>query len=303
MLYRGSGKMDFDFSNGRECIDLCNQHSKKIWEVMLEREATITGKEKAQIISYMMDNLQIMKSAIKKGLYEDIKSVSGLVGGDAKKLRERYENNKTLSGYRMNKAVASAMAVLEVNAAMGQIVAAPTAGSSGILPGVLITVADSFELNDEEAVKGLITASAIGYIITRNATVAGAEGGCQAETGAAAAMAAAAIVELMGGSPQQAFHAAATTIKNIMGLVCDPIAGLVEAPCVKRNAIGTANALVSADLALAGVESIIPFDEVVEAMYRVGKMMPCELRETALGGLATTPTGLEIQKRIFGEQK
>ncbi len=295
--------MDFDFGNGRECIERCNQHNKKIWEVMLEREASITGKEKAQITSYMMDNLQIMKSAIKKGLYEDVKSVSGLVGGDAKKLRERYENQKTVSGYRMNKAVASAMAVLEVNAAMGQIVAAPTAGSSGILPGVLITVAESFELNDEETVRGLITASAIGYIITRNATVAGAEGGCQAETGAAAAMAAAAIVELMGGSPEQAFHAAATTIKNIMGLVCDPIAGLVEAPCVKRNAIGTANALVSADLALAGVESIIPFDEVVEAMYRVGKMMPSELRETALGGLATTPTGLEIQKRIFGEQK
>ncbi|AOT72781.1 L-serine ammonia-lyase, iron-sulfur-dependent, subunit alpha [Geosporobacter ferrireducens] len=295
--------MDFEFNNGRECIDLCNQNNKKIWEVMLEREAAITGKEKNEIIHYMMDNLQIMKNAVRKGLYEDVKSVSGLVGGDAKKLRERYENHKTLSGYRMNKAVASAMAVLEVNAAMGQIVAAPTAGSSGILPGVLITVAESFELSDEETVRGLITASAIGYIITRNATVAGAEGGCQAETGAAAAMAAAAAVELMGGSPEQAFHAAAITIKNIMGLVCDPIAGLVEAPCVKRNAIGTANALISADIALAGIESIIPFDEVVEAMYRVGRMMPCELRETALGGLAATPTGLEIQKRIFGEQK
>lgn len=294
--------MNFEFNNGRECITLCNENHKKIWEVMLEREAAIAGKSKSEIIAYMMENLQIMRNAVKKGLYEDIKSVSGLVGGDAKKLRERYEKNKTLSGYRMNKAVASAMAVLEVNAAMGQIVAAPTAGSSGILPGVLITVAESFKLEDEEAVQGLITASAIGYIITRNATVAGAEGGCQAETGAAAAMAAAAVVELMGGSPSQAFHAAAITIKNIMGLVCDPIAGLVEAPCVKRNAIGTANALISADLALAGVESIIPFDEVVEAMYRVGRMMPCELRETALGGLAATPTGLEIQKRVFGEQ-
>lgn len=295
--------MSFEFNNGRECIELCKQHDKKIWEVMLERESFISGKGKFEIQNYMMGNLQIMKSAVRKGLFEEVKSVSGLVGGDAKKLRERYESQKTLSGYRMNKAVASAMAVLEVNAAMGQIVAAPTAGSSGILPGVLLSVTESFELSDEEAVKGLITASAIGYIITRNATVAGAEGGCQAETGAAAAMTAAAIVELMGGSPQQAFHAAAITIKNILGLVCDPIAGLVEAPCVKRNAIGAANALISADLALAGVESIIPFDEVVEAMYRVGRAMPCELRETALGGLAATPTGLEIQKRIFGDKK
>lgn len=295
--------MDYEFSNGQECIELCFKKNKKIWEVMIEREVFITGKIKTDIISYMQENLQIMKKAIKKGLYEEVKSVSGLVGGDAKKLRIWNEKNKTLSGYRMNKAIASAMAVLEVNAAMGQIVAAPTAGSSGILPGVIITVAEEFGFEDTETVNGLFAASAVGYIITRNATVAGAEGGCQAETGSASAMAAAGIVEMLGGNPKQAFHAAAITLKNIMGLVCDPIAGLVEAPCIKRNAIGAANALISADLALAGVESIIPFDEVVEAMYRVGRMMPCELRETALGGLATTPTGLALQNKIFGKEK
>jgi len=240
-----------------------------------------------------------MKKAVKRGLTEDIKSVNGLVGGDAKLLKSRYENTGTASGSRMLKAVASAMAVLEVNAAMGQVVAAPTAGSCGIIPGVLLTVGDEFDIEDNELVKALFTASAIGLIVSKNATVAGAEGGCQAETGTASSMAAAAVVELLGGSPEAALHAAAMTIKNILGLVCDPIAGLVECPCVKRNAIGTANALVSADMALAGIQSIIPFDEVVDAMYRVGKTMPMDLRETALGGLAATPTGKRLAKEIF----
>lgn len=291
-----------DFSNGVELLEQCSQNGKKIWEVMVEREIYHTGKNKEDIINCMKENLLIMKKAIRKGLYEDMKSVSGLVGGDAKLLRERYERESTVSGKRMAKAVASAMAILEVNASMGQIVAAPTAGSSGILPGALITVGEDFSIDDDRLCNGLFTAAAIGYIITRNATVAGAEGGCQAETGSAAAMAAAAIVELLGGTPDQALHAAAMTIKNILGLVCDPIAGLVEAPCVKRNAIGTANALISADMALAGIKSIIPFDEVIEAMYKVGRALPCELRETALGGLAATPTGVKIQEKIFNKK-
>jgi L-serine dehydratase len=192
------------------------------------------------------------------------------------------------------------MAVLEVNASMGQVIAAPTAGSCGILPGVLIPLGDRLSMDSNKVIKAIFTASAIGMIVTQNATVSGAEGGCQAETGTAAAMAAAAGVELMGGSPEQSVHAAAMTIKNILGLVCDPIAGLVECPCVKRNAIGTANALISIDMAMAGIKSVIPFDEVVDAMYRVGKSMPATLRETAEGGLAATPTGQRIMKEIYG---
>lgn len=190
--------------------------------------------------------------------------------------------------------VAAAMGVMEVNGTMGLIVAAPTAGSCGILPGALIERGQDRGKTDEALIDALFTAGAVGYIVTKNATVSGAEGGCQAETGTAAAMAAAGLVELFDGTPEQALTAAAITIKNIMGLVCDPIAGLVECPCTKRNAIGVANALMSADLSLAGVESNIPFDEVVESMYRVGKQMSSDLRETALGGLAITPTGKKL---------
>jgi len=289
-----------DFNSGLELIKLCKDNNKKIWEIMIEREVYYTEKKYEDIFSVMMDNLAVMKSAIEKGINEEIRSVGGLVGGDAKRLRERYESQKTVSGTAMTKAVASAMAVLEINASMGRIVAAPTAGSSGILPGALISVGNDFHKNDDDLCKALFTGSAIGYIITKNATISGAEGGCQAETGSAAAMAAAAIVEMLGGTPEEAIEASAITIKNILGLVCDPVAGLVEVPCVKRNAIGTANALISADMALAGIKSVIPFDEVVDAMYKVGRALPASLKETSLGGLATTPTGIKLKKEILG---
>ncbi|MDD3704510.1 MAG: L-serine ammonia-lyase, iron-sulfur-dependent, subunit alpha [Clostridiaceae bacterium] len=289
------------FTSGSELLSMCSKSNVKIFEIMLAREVYLSQKSKDSIISEMQENLSVMKRAIERGLTEDIRSVSGLTGGDAKKLRYYHEKGQTVAGQELNKAVAAAMAVLEVNGAMGQIVAAPTAGSSGILPGAIITTAERFGKTDEDVINALFTASAVGYLITNNATVAGAEGGCQAETGAAAAMAASAIVEMLGGTPAQALDAAAISIKNILGLVCDPIAGLVEAPCIKRNAIGTTNALISADLALAGITSIIPFDEVVEAMLKVGKSLPCELRETGTGGLAETPTGRQIRERIFGD--
>ncbi|WP_066495205.1 L-serine ammonia-lyase, iron-sulfur-dependent, subunit alpha [Abyssisolibacter fermentans] len=292
--------MTFNFNCGNELVKLCNVHNKAIWEIMLARESENSGKNSDEILEMMKENLIVMKNAVIKGLNEDTKSISGLVGGDAKLLNNRYKKNKTVSGTKMVKAVASAMAVVEVNASMGQVVAAPTAGSCGILPGVLISVGEDFNFSEDELVKGLLTASAVGLIIAKNATVSGAEGGCQAETGAASAMAAAAVVELLQGTPEEALHGAAMTIKNILGLVCDPIAGLVECPCVKRNAIGTANALISADMALAGIKSVIPFDEVVEAMYIVGKTLPATLRETAMGGLADTPTGRKLAKIIFG---
>lgn len=293
--------MSINFTSGSELLELCNRNNIRIFEMMLVREVHISQRNKDIIRDEMKESLEVMKGAIKRGLTEEIRSISGLTGGDAKRLRHYYENEQTVAGQGLNKAVAAAMAVLEVNGAMGQIVAAPTAGSSGILPGSIITTAERFGKTDEDIVNALFTAAAVGYLITRNATVAGAEGGCQAETGSAAAMASAAIVEMLGGTPEQALSAAAMCIKNIMGLVCDPIAGLVEAPCIKRNAIGTANALVSADMALAGITSIIPFDEVVEAMLKVGRALPCELRETGTGGLAGTATGKQIHERIFGK--
>jgi len=290
-----------NFSNGQELLNLCSEKGMTVAEAMLKKEALASGLSEEAIKDKMYISLEIMKKAINKGLREDIKSVSGLIGGEAKKIMSRNERQASVCGPLMSKAISRAMAVLEVNAAMGKIVAAPTAGSSGIIPGTLITIGEEFELSDDELINGLFVASAVGLIISKNATVAGAEGGCQAETGSAAAMAAAAVVELMGGSPEACLHAAALCIKNILGLVCDPIAGLVESPCNARNAIGAANALISAEMALAGVESLIPFDEVVEAMYRVGKTLPFELRETALGGLAATPTGVRLKKEIMGE--
>lgn len=290
-----------NFSSGKELLELCQQHNKKIHEVMIEKEVELSGLSKEEIREKIRESLNIMKEAVNNSLTKDIKSVSGVIGGEAKKIKDRSKTHKPVCGPIMSKAISSAMGVLEVNAAMGKIVAAPTAGSCGIIPGTLIPIQEEFNLDDEEIINALITASAVGMIITRNATVAGAEGGCQAETGSAAAMAAAAIVELMGGSPEASLDAASMTIKNILGLVCDPIAGLVEAPCQTRNAMGAANALICAEIALSGVRSVIPFDEVVETMYRVGRAIPFELRETALGGLADTPTGRKIQKQVLGE--
>lgn len=288
-----------NFNSGKEIVDLCNHKGKKIYELMIEREIELQDITEAEIRENMAISLNIMKKAVEDSITKDIISISGLIGGDAKKI---YENESikggSICGSMMKKAIAYSMGVLEVNASMGKIVAAPTAGSSGIIPGAIIALQEEHDLPDTDIINALITSSAIGLIVSKNATVAGAEGGCQAETGTAAAMAAGAIVEMMGGTVEQSFHAAATSLKNILGLVCDPIAGLVEAPCEKRNAIGASNALISAEMALCGVESIIPFDEVVDAMYKIGRSLPFELKETALGGLADTETGRRIKKEI-----
>lgn len=288
-----------NFINGQELLELCDKHNKKIYQIMLTKERELSGLSEEEIRNKMEESLDIMKSAVKSSLNEDIKTVGGLIGGEAKKIHLRGQTHKPVCGPIMSKVISSSMGMLEINAAMGKIVAAPTAGSSGIIPGTLIPIQEEFDFSDEEIVNALITSSAIGMIITKNATVAGAEGGCQAETGSAAAMAAGAIVELMGGSPKQSLDAASMCMKNVLGLVCDPIAGLVEAPCQMRNALGAANALISAEIALSGVSSIIPFDEVVDTMYKVGRSIPFELRETALGGLADTPTGRKISQQIL----
>lgn len=292
--------------NGADLLEISRQKRFSLHQVMLEYESYKSGKSPEKIKEVMRGNLQVMKDSAYQGLDEE-KDIRGkIIGGQAKKMHQRYQKVTPVCGHTMARAVSFALSVTEVNASMGRIVAAPTAGSCGILPGVLFSLAESHRVSEEKLVEGLLTAGAIGLVIAKNASLAGAEGGCQAEVGSASAMGAAAVVEIMGGSPEQALHAGSIALKNLLGLVCDPIAGLVEAPCSKRNAIGTANALVAAEMALAGVASVIPFDEVVTAMYQVGRAMPCALRETAEGGLAATPTGRRLKKEIFrgvGDEK
>jgi len=289
----------YQFNHGYELLELTKKFNLPISQIVVLAEQEKTGEGLDTIFQKMRNNLKVMKEAINKGLNEDLKSVSGLSGGDAKKLYERIIIGNTLSCETMAKAAASALAVTEVNASMGKIVAAPTAGSSGVIPGALITVARKFGKSDDDMTRALFTATGIGIIIAKNATLSGAEGGCQAEVGSASAMAAAALVELMGGTPEQCLTAASFAIMNLLGLVCDPVAGLVEIPCEKRNALGALNAMICADFAIAGMDSVIPFDEVVEALYKVGKAIPYALRETAEGGLAKTPTGIKLKKKIF----
>ena len=244
-----------------------------------------------------------MKESIATGIYEPKRSKGGLIGGEAKTLYDYCAaGHAMLSGQNVMEAVSYAMAVAEVNATMGRIVACPTAGSCGIVPGVLKKIQEIDNLSDEQIAVALMTCAGFGMVIAHRASVSGAVCGCQAECGAASAMAAAAAVELRGGTPEQAGEACAMVIKNVMGLVCDPVAGLVEVPCAKRNALGASLAMVMADMALADVKSVIPVDEVITAMGAVGRSLPESLRETARGGLAVTPTGLALNKKIFGEQ-
>lgn len=288
-----------NFKNGQELLKLCEEKNISISEAMITREIEISNHSREEIIKEMEETYKVMKEAVRSGIENSKKSLTGLIGGEAKLLKEYSLKYNTLSGKSILESTINSMAVMEENSRMGRIVAAPTAGSSGVLPGSLFSTQKRFNKDDDEMVKVLFTASAIGYIITKNATVSGAEGGCQAEIGSASAMAAAALVELLGGSPRQALSAASFTLKNILGLVCDPVAGLVELPCAKRNALGSSNAFLSADMALAGIETVIPFDEVVEAMYKVGKQMSPELKETAEGGIAATKTGKAFEKKIF----
>ena len=290
-----------DFSSAASLLAICKEGGVPISQAMIDREVLHLGGDIADTVARMEHSYDIMKSAVHSAITEEIHSIGGLIGGEGKKLNTyRQSESKPLCGPVISKAIAYAMGVLEVNASMGLIVAAPTAGSSGVIPGVFVALQEEYSFSDAEMVKALFNAGAIGYLITRNATVAGAEGGCQAEVGAASAMAASAAVELLGGTPEQCMHAAGTAITNILGLVCDPIAGLVEAPCQKRNAMGASNAIVSAQLTLAGVGNLLPLDEVMDVMYSVGRSIPFELRETALGGVAASPTGCALSKRIFG---
>ena len=290
------------YKNGQELLDYCLNHNCLISQLIIENECNISSISSDEVESRLLNMYSIMTDACSKTLETAIPSVSGLTCGDAKRLTEYIKSEKSICGTDFLTAVSYAMSCFEVNTSMGRIVAAPTAGSCGIVPAVIIFLANKYKLSKSQIAKALATASGIGQIISLNATVSGAEGGCQAECGSAASMAAAAAVEIMGGSVQQSLDSAAICLKNVMGLVCDPVAGLVEIPCEKRNAIGVANALLSADLVLAGIKSYIPFDETVEAMYRVGRQLPLELKETALGGIAICKTGLCMKKAVFGSE-
>lgn len=287
------------YNKGEELLKLCKEENKKIYEIVIKEECYLTELSVEEVRNKMYKNLQVMISSANLALDKKVTSISGLTGGDAKKVEDYKESKKTISGKFINSAMAKALSTSEVNASMGKIVAAPTAGASGILPSALISTAEKFGLDEEELVNGLFTAAGVGQIIAKNATISGAEGGCQAECGVASAMAAAAIVEMLGGDAESSLDAASFAIINILGLVCDPVAGLVEYPCALRNASGVINAFVAADLARAGVKSLVPFDEVIEAMYKVGKALPYSLKETALGGLAATPTAKEINNKLL----
>ncbi|MGT2800262.1 L-serine ammonia-lyase, iron-sulfur-dependent, subunit alpha [Streptococcus marmotae] len=273
--------------------------SGSVSDLMIHTEIELTGRSREEILTLMSRNLTVMKASIIDGLTES-KSVSGLTGGDAAKLERYIQSGKTLSDKTILSAARNAIAVNELNAKMGLVCATPTAGSAGCLPAVLGVAIDKLKLTEKEQLDFLFTAGAFGLVIANNASISGAEGGCQAEVGSAAAMSAAALTIAAGGSAFQASQAICFVIKNMLGLICDPVAGLVEVPCVKRNAMGASYALVAADMALAGIESKIPVDEVILAMYQVGSSLPTAFRETAEGGLAITPTGKRLAQHIFG---
>lgn len=292
----------FDYKSISELVNAASSAGRTISEVVLADQAEQLCISPDALFERMDARLSVMEDSVKAGMNSALRSTSGLTGGDASRMWDHAASGGICGGFT-NRAMARALAVSENNAAMGKIVAAPTAGSCGILPGAVVSMLDEGRCSREAAVMALFTAGAFGMVIAQNASIAGAEGGCQAECGSAAAMAAAALVELMGGTPQQCAHACAMAIKNQLGLVCDPVAGLVEIPCIKRNVSGVAIAFSSAEMALAGIESKIPADECIGAMREVGCSIPSALRETAKGGLAATPTGERLREQVFGSRK
>ena len=283
-----------------ELCQMAEETKVKISELVLKDQAILMEKSEEDLKRTMRTMLEVMRESTKEGIDSEKRSISGLTGGDAYKLEQVVQAGNTICGSVLGKALVKALSTSETNACMGKIVAAPTAGSCGILPAVLMAISEEREIEDEKLVMALFTASAVGIVIANKASISGAEGGCQAECGSASAMAAAALVELCGGTPTMVAHACAISLKSVLGLVCDPVAGLVEIPCIKRNAMGAANAFVAAELALAGIESKIPVDEVIHAMKTIGDCMIPALKETAEGGLAATPTAKKYLKQVFG---
>lgn len=283
----------------RQLLEMAEEKNVPIHEIVIENEMKNSDISRAEVLENMKERYGIMHASSEKALNQPLPTEGGLITGIASKQYRYAQTGDTLCGKFINTVMARALSGSEVNASMGKICAMPTAGSCGIVPAVLVSVGEALNKTEEDVVKALITASGIGAVVVENATVAGSEGGCQAECGVAAAMAAAGAVELKGGTPVMSMEAFSFALINIMGLVCDPVAGLVQIPCAQRNASQAVNALLSADLALSGAKFPIPTDEVIDAMYKVGKLLPAQLRETAMGGIAATETGKAIADRIF----
>lgn len=290
--------MKYVYTSGKKLLEICNREKIKISKAAILRECEMTGCTEDMIYHNFRKVIKIMRNGTREALEKGNDCKGWIIGGEAEALDAQQKAGKNICGTVVSNAIKYAMGVLQVNCSMGKIVATPTAGSSGVLPGALFALQEEHGFSDKQIMDAVLNASAIGVIITRNANVAGAEGGCQAEVGSASAMTASAIVELFGGTPEQSLIAASYALQNLLGLVCDPIGGLVEAPCQGRNAIGTTGALIAAEIALAGVSIAVPFDETVEAMRQVGNYLPPELRETAKGGIAITPSACKLCKKF-----
>lgn len=284
----------------RQLLEMAEARNVPIHEIVIENEMKNSNISRAEVIDNMKERYEIMYTSAERALERALPTEGSLITGIASSQYRYSQSGATLCGRFINTVMARALSCSEVNASMGKICAMPTAGSCGIVPAVLITIGEEYNKTEEQVIAALITASGLGTIVVENATVAGSEGGCQAECGVAAAMAAAGAVELTGGTPAMSMEAFSLVLINMMGLVCDPVAGLVQIPCAQRNASQAVNALLSADLALGGSKFPIPTDEVIDAMYKVGKLLPVQLRETAMGGIAATETAKKITDRIFG---
>jgi L-serine dehydratase len=286
------------FDSASDLIKQADKSTKTIGQLVIEQTKNSQLISSDEVIADMHKRIVIMEESIKKGLQNTGRTKSGLAGGDAVLLK-KYKSAKQIISKTQLKALSYSFAIMEQNARFGKIVALPTAGSAGTVPGSLIAVFEDLNLNRDDLIDAFFTAGAVGILVASKASVAGAVGGCQAEVGTASAMAAAGLTQLRKGTPSQCFNAAAIALKGLLGLVCDPVAGLVECPCIKRNATAISNAFMASELTLAGVRSNIPFDEVVMAMNNVSKLMAQELKETAKGGLATTPTGEKIRRKLY----
>ena len=290
--------MEYSFTTFESLLEICNKENKRIYEITQEKEAFDFDKTVEEVRNKTEKSLKAMKEAIKNGLKSKEKSISGLCGDDCYKLLGRYKKTGSTFGKIFEKITTYALATMEENLRMNRIVACPTAGSCGIVPAVIIALSEKYKSDKEEEINALITAGAIGYIISAKVAMAGAIAGCQAECGVASAMSAAAAVQIMGGDEKQKINAAALALKNILGLSCDPVSGLVEIPCVKRNVFMAIHAITASELSMADIESKIPPDEIVDAMMQTGQLMSPLLKETSQGGLATTKTGILINKNL-----
>ena len=291
--------MSYHFTSAKQLLALCAETGQPMSALMRAREGELFGSNYREQTARMQQAWQIMQDSCRQPIQTPRPSMGGIIGGEAQRLAqtaaaEEAAAREPLSGPVLSLAARYAMAVLEVNASMGLIVAAPTAGAAGVIPGAFLAVQETRGLSNEQMINALFTAGAVGLLIMTEGSVSGAEGGCQAETGSAAAMAAAGLVEILGGSPEAALGASSTCLQNVLGLVCDPVGGLVEAPCQRSNALGAANALIAAEMGLAGLGGVIPLDEMIVAARKVGQGLPVELRETGLGGTAATPTACEL---------